>query len=87
MRERQVLAFERDWPLAEDEGAKGAAIGATLGISTSRYYQVLSSLVELPAAYAADPLVVQRLRRRRRERAAGQPDPRRADDRRRPVTK
>ena len=43
-------------------------------MSATRYYQVLNALIDKPAALAADPLLVKRLRRlqvhRQRTRAA-----------------
>jgi hypothetical protein len=68
-RERAVLDFERAWP--PGRRGKRDAVAAALGISASRYYQVLAALLDLPAARAHDPLLVTRLRRRRRDRTAG----------------
>ncbi|MDH2430428.1 DUF3263 domain-containing protein [Sphaerisporangium sp. TRM90804] len=71
-RERELLAFERQW--WRHAGAKEQAIRETFGISATRYYQLLGRLVERPEALAHDPMTVKRLRRlrasRRRERAA-----------------
>lgn len=76
-RERQVLAFERQW--WRYAGAKEQAIRDLFGVSSTRYYQVLNALLDNPAALAYDPVLVQRLRRlrttrtrsRSRSRAAG----------------
>jgi hypothetical protein len=62
----QVLMFERQW--WRYEGSKDKAIRDLFGIDPTRYYQLLSSLLELPAALAFDPRLVSRLRRQREER-------------------
>jgi len=54
-------------------GGKEQAIADELGLTTTRYYQLLSQLINRPEALAADPATVNRLRRlraRRRVRAA-----------------
>jgi hypothetical protein len=72
-REKAILDFERTW--WQREGAKEAAIRAELGISGTRYYELLQRLCDSPAARAYDPLVIHRLRRlrdrRRRARYEG----------------
>jgi Protein of unknown function (DUF3263) len=74
-RDRAVLAFERQW--WKYAGAKEEAIRRQFGISPTAYYQLLSRLIDEPAALAADPMLVKRLRRqraaRRRQRAARVP--------------
>jgi hypothetical protein len=65
-REREILAFERQW--WRYAGAKEAAIRERFGLSATRYYQVLNALVDRPEALAADPLLVRRLRRMRATR-------------------
>jgi hypothetical protein len=74
-RAQAILDFERTWWL--EGGAKEPAIRATFDVSAARYYQLLSRLIDTPAAYAYDPLVVLRLRRqrdrRRRARFTGTP--------------
>lgn len=65
-RERQVLAFERRW--WRHAGAKEQAIRDTFGLSATRYYQILNGLLDNPAALAADPVLVNRLRRLRAAR-------------------
>ncbi|MFD1828696.1 MULTISPECIES: DUF3263 domain-containing protein [Streptomyces] len=58
-----VLAIERrGWP---GPGAKERAIRERLGMSPTRYYQVLNALLDDPRALARDPVTVNRLRRRR----------------------
>jgi hypothetical protein len=65
-REREMLAFERQW--WRFAGAKEAAIRERFGMSATRYYQVLNALVDRPEALAVDPLLVRRLRRMRAAR-------------------
>ncbi len=65
-REHEMLAFERQW--WRHAGAKETAIREQFGVPPTRYYQVLNALVERPAALAADPLLIRRLRRVRSAR-------------------
>lgn len=65
-RDRAILDFERSWWL--EPGPKEVAIKARFDLSPTRYYQVLSELLESPDAIAYDPLVVRRLRRLRERR-------------------
>jgi hypothetical protein len=65
-RDRAVLAFERQW--WRFPGAKETAIRERFGLSATRYYQVLNSVIDRPEALAADPLLVRRLRRMRSAR-------------------
>ena len=71
-REREMLAFERQW--WRYAGAKEQAIREQFDSSATRYYQDLNNLIDRPAALAADPMLVKRLRRlrsgRQRARAA-----------------
>ncbi len=71
-REREMLAFERQW--WRYAGAKEQAIREQFGSSATRYYQDLNNLIDRPEALAADPMLVKRLRRlrsgRQRARAA-----------------
>ncbi|MEN3307356.1 MAG: hypothetical protein V7603_3558 [Micromonosporaceae bacterium] len=66
-RERQVLAFERQW--WKHAGAKEQAIRDLFELSATRYYQLLNALLDNPAALAYDPVLVQRLRRLRATRS------------------
>ncbi len=70
--EREILAFERQW--WKYAGAKETAVRELFGMSATRYYQVLNTLIDSEAALAADPMLVKRLRRlrdaRQRERSA-----------------
>ncbi len=65
-REHEMLLFERQW--WRRAGAKDTAIRARFEMPPTRYYQALNALVDRPAALAADPLVVARLRRVRAAR-------------------
>jgi hypothetical protein len=68
-RDKAVLALERrSWPGA---GAKERAIRERLGISPTRYYQLLNALLDDPRALAHDPVTVNRLRRLRDARRRG----------------
>lgn len=65
-RDREVLAFERQW--WKYAGAKEQAIRDRFDMSAARYYQVLNVLIDQADALAADPLLVRRLRRLRATR-------------------
>ncbi|MEI5008192.1 DUF3263 domain-containing protein [Streptomyces sp. PmtA] len=68
VRDRAVLAFERaSW---SGPGAKERAIREDLGISPTRYYQLLNALLDDPRALAHDPVTVNRLRRVREAQRA-----------------
>ena len=58
--ELQVLAVEREW--WRHPGAKLKAIHS-LGVTETRYYQLLNRLVDKPEAEALEPVLVHRLRR------------------------
>lgn len=61
--QREILAIEAQfW---RTSGAKDDAIRA-MGLSPTRYYQLLTALLDHPAALAADPVTVYRLDRIRR---------------------
>ncbi|NBE54614.1 DUF3263 domain-containing protein [Streptomyces boluensis] len=65
-RDQDVLALERrGWPTP---GLKERAIRERLGISPTRYYQVLNALLDDPKAQEHDPVTVNRLRRVRTAR-------------------
>ncbi|WP_432143589.1 DUF3263 domain-containing protein [Streptomyces sp. bgisy084] len=67
-RDEAVLAVERrSWP---GPGPKERAIREQLGISPTRYYQLLNALLDDPRALAHDPVTVNRLRRIRDARRA-----------------
>ncbi len=65
-RDREVLAFERQW--WKYAGAKEQAVRELFDMSATRYYQVLNALIDSPAALAHDPMLVKRLRRMRSTR-------------------
>ncbi|MGW8764184.1 DUF3263 domain-containing protein [Streptomyces sp. NPDC055815] len=65
-REQALLAVERrSWP---GPGAKERAVRERLGLSPTRYYQLLNALLDDPRALAHDPVTVNRLRRVREEK-------------------
>ncbi|RZU50539.1 uncharacterized protein DUF3263 [Krasilnikovia cinnamomea] len=66
-REEQILAFERKW--WKHAGAKEQAVRDAFGLSATRYYQLLNGLLDNPAAYEHDPVLIGRLRRLRSARA------------------
>ncbi|MEV1143453.1 DUF3263 domain-containing protein [Micromonospora sp. NPDC049799] len=66
-RERDILDFEQQW--WRHAGAKEQAIRDRFDLSATRYYQLLNGLLDNPAALAAEPLLVGRLRRLRSSRA------------------
>lgn len=66
-RERDILDFEQQW--WRHPGAKEQAIRDRFGCTATRYYQLLNLLLDNPAALAAAPLLVGRLRRLRSARA------------------
>jgi hypothetical protein len=67
-RDKAVLAVERrGW---SGPGTKERAIRERLGLSPTRYYQLLNALLDDPRALAHDPVTVNRLRARRAKRRA-----------------
>jgi hypothetical protein len=65
-RDSAILEFERQW--WKYAGAKEQAIRDLFDMSATRYYQVLNTLLDNPAALEADPMLVKRLRRMRAAR-------------------
>jgi hypothetical protein len=65
-KEREILAFERQW--WKYAGAKEQAIKDLFDMSATRYYQVLNALIDRPEALVHDPMLVKRLRRLRTTR-------------------
>lgn len=65
-REREILAFEREWWL--HPGPKEREVRERFGMSATRYYQVLNRVIEAPEAITIDPMLVRRLRRQRAAR-------------------
>jgi hypothetical protein len=75
-RDRAILDFERTW--WTEPGPKDTAIRERFELSGTRYYQLLTELLDEPEALDYDPLLVRRLRRardrRRRARDEGRPE-------------
>ena len=65
-RDRLLLEFERQW--WKYSGAKESAIRELFDMSATRYYQILTALIDTEAALDFDPMLVKRLRRMRAER-------------------
>jgi len=70
-RSRAILDFERGW--WRFAGAKEQAIREQFDLSSTRYNQLLNTLIDEDAALDYDPMLVRRLRRlratRQRQRA------------------
>lgn len=64
--EAAILEMEQGW--WKYQGAKETAVRERFGMSLTRYYQVLNTLIDQPAAPPANPVTVNRLRRLRAER-------------------
>lgn len=65
-RDRAMLAFEGQW--WHHAGAKEDAIRREFDLSPTRYYQILTALIDRDEALAVEPMVVKRLRRVRDQR-------------------
>ncbi|MGH3375707.1 MAG: DUF3263 domain-containing protein [Actinoallomurus sp.] len=65
-RDLEILAFERQW--WKYAGAKEQAIRELFDMSSTRYYQLLSQLIDRPEALEHDPMLVKRLQRQRSQR-------------------
>lgn len=76
-RDKSILDFERGWWRLP--GSKEAAIRERFGLSTTRYYELLSTLLDSREALEYDPLVVRRLRRLRDRRRRARFEGRSAD--------
>lgn len=63
----RILEFEQSW--WQSPWVKEREILASLGLSPTRYYQLLNELIDQPEAAQFDPELVARLRRRRAVRA------------------
>ncbi len=66
--ERVVLAIERRFANAPADGRKEAAASAELGLTPTRYAQLLNRLLDDQGALEAEPVLVNRLRRLRASR-------------------
>lgn len=62
----EILAFEKKF--FKYAGVKERAIAQELGLTPVQYYQQVSALLDLPAAYAAEPMLVARLQELRNSR-------------------
>jgi hypothetical protein len=71
-RAKEILAFEREW--FKTPGSKERVVKERFGVSATRYYQILNSLIDSPEAAEHDPMLVKRLQKmreaRKRQRAA-----------------
>jgi hypothetical protein len=68
-RELAILEFEGSWWTVP--GPKEAAIKARLGLSPSRYREILALLIDSAEAESVAPLLIRRLRRDRDRPAGG----------------
>lgn len=64
--EREILTFEAGW--WKHQGAKEQAVRDLFGLSSTRYYQLLHTVIDKPEALVYDPMLVKRLRRLREAR-------------------
>jgi hypothetical protein len=78
-RDRAILDFEGSWWL--EPGPKELAIKSHLGLSASRYRELLARLIDTEEAEQLAPLVVRRLRRERNRRRRARYEGRPADGR------
>ncbi|NCG23192.1 MAG: DUF3263 domain-containing protein [Actinobacteria bacterium] len=67
-----ILELERS--LWTEAGSKEAAIVSQLGLTVTRYYELLNVLIDRPDAERYDPMVVRRLRRIREQRRQSRQD-------------
>lgn len=77
-RDREILAFERQW--WKYAGTKEEAVRGLFALTATRYYQVLNTLIDSPAALEHDPMLVTRLRRLRSTRQRARSTRRLADE-------
>lgn len=68
-----ILEIERS--LWTEAGSKDEAIVSQLGLTVTRYYELLNELIDRPDAERHDPMVVRRLRRTRDQRRQSRQDP------------
>lgn len=66
--QRAVLDVARDLPGIRDDGSRERYIAVTLGFSATTYWQHVVNLLSNPAAEAAYPVLIHRLRRQVAER-------------------
>ncbi len=72
-RDRTILDIEARWWTGG--GSRAALVREHLGLSMTRYHEILDLLVDDPAAEAYDPLLVRRLRRHRDRRRRARRNP------------
>jgi Protein of unknown function (DUF3263) len=65
-RDMRILTFERG--IWRNQGAKERDIAEMLGITATRYYQLLNELIDSADALKFDPVLVKRLRAQRARR-------------------
>ncbi len=65
--DRRLLDFEAEWP--RHSGAKEREMRQRFGVGPARYYQALDTVIDSPAALAAEPMLVHRLLRLRQQRS------------------
>lgn len=66
----EILAIEREWLNRVDRGGKSTVIRERTGLSETRYYLLLSRLLDDADAIAAEPVLVGAVRRRMVSRRA-----------------
>ncbi len=71
--DRQLAVLALEGRRYRRQGAKEQAVRDELGLSATRYYQVLNALLDDPAALALEPVLVNRLRRLREQRTSDAP--------------
>lgn len=64
----RILRFEAAHPSGDGTGTKERLVAEQLGMSHTRYWQILNALIDDPAALAAHPTTIHRLRRLREQR-------------------
>jgi len=77
-REREILAFEREW--WKYAGTKDTAVRTAFDMGVADYYQTLNTLIDHPGAHTFDALLVRRLRRQRALRQRRRSDARRGTE-------
>ncbi len=77
-RDRDILDFERSWWTATSP--KDVQIREQFELSATRYYSLLTDLLEDGDAMSYDPLVVRRLLRQRDRRRRARIEPRVVED-------
>lgn len=68
-RDLKILTIEKQW--WRYTAAKERAVREQLGLSATQYYLALNALLDNPAAAAAEPMLVNRLRAKREAAIGG----------------